>query len=35
MDYSKGCRNLDRADAPWNLALETQEVRYVTLLVKK
>ena len=35
MDYGKGCRNLDRADAPWNLALETQEVRYVTLLVKK
>ncbi|MEE3372008.1 MAG: hypothetical protein VX346_21930 [Planctomycetota bacterium] len=33
MDYGKGCRNLDRPDAPWNLAVETRESRRVVLSI--
>lgn len=35
VDYGKGCRDLDRADAPWNLAVETRERRRVTLRITK
>ena len=33
--YGKGCGNLDRADAPWNLAMEIRETKRVALRITK
>lgn len=31
IEYGKGCPDLDRANAPWNLAVETRESKHVVL----